>query len=235
MEPAILQAAALALAIPFALLAESGVPQSPQRVATLGIFVEFKTEPSSLAVEAMQAETASILAPAGLHLEWRALSENDGTESFNEIAVMEFHGECDGEAYGTFSDRDAPLGLTEVTEGRVLPFGKIECNQVRQTLRMALAASAQSERQAVLGRALGRVLAHELYHILARTTKHSAGGIAKPFYTAAELTSRALTLRPREIDSIRRCVHPHPGAHASLAETPTGSVSVTGKSHAFQK
>ena len=39
----------------------------------------------------------------------------------------------------------------------------------------------------MLGRALGRVTAHELRHILLRTRKHSREGFAKPAQTSAEL------------------------------------------------
>ena len=48
-----------------------------------------------------------------------------------------------------------------------------------------------------LGRALGRVLAHELYHIFANTTKHARAGIAKSCYTAPELLADEFHLTER--------------------------------------
>jgi hypothetical protein len=41
--------------------------------------------------------------------------------------------------------------------------------------------------QRVLGRAMGRVLAHEVYHAVLRTPSHAAHDIAKPSLTPAEL------------------------------------------------
>jgi hypothetical protein len=45
------------------------------------------------------------------------------------------------------------------------------------------------DRDRVLGRALGRVLAHELYHILSGTKRHSARGLAKASFAVDELIS----------------------------------------------
>jgi hypothetical protein len=45
---------------------------------------------------------------------------------------------------------------------------------------------------AALGRVLGRVLAHELYHAVLGTQHHGASGLAKGFQTTLELRSDEL-------------------------------------------
>jgi hypothetical protein len=44
-----------------------------------------------------------------------------------------------------------------------------------------------AQRNVLLGRSIGRILAHELYHILADETGHANEGIAKSAFTAGDL------------------------------------------------
>ncbi|HYR43293.1 MAG TPA: hypothetical protein VER98_09735 [Terriglobia bacterium] len=46
----------------------------------------------------------------------------------------------------------------------------------------------------VLGRALGRVAAHEIYHIVAQTTEHQESGIAKAAFSVRDLTANRFEL-----------------------------------------
>jgi hypothetical protein len=50
---------------------------------------------------------------------------------------------------------------------------------------------------------MGRVLAHELYHIFTHTRKHGRHGIAKGVYTARELVSRTFRFDAAELASMR--------------------------------
>ena len=43
------------------------------------------------------------------------------------------------------------------------------------------------DREELLGRALGRVAAHELYHILVGTTEHARSGLSRPGQSRTEL------------------------------------------------
>jgi hypothetical protein len=228
------RAALLLVIANFSLPGQARLPQGSSIVATLGIYVDFEVEPSEQAIEVMERETASILKPAGLRIEWRVLAENDGTESFNEIAVIEFGGECDADASWLPPRCNLPLGEAQISEGRVLPFGRIECDQVRRTIQSQLAVAPPERRQILLGRALGRVLAHELYHIVARSTKHSASGVTKPYYGSDELTAETLVLRDRDIDAMRLSMWPGPSARDN-PKGGTGTVAVDGRISSFQK
>jgi len=55
----------------------------------------------------------------------------------------------------------------------------------------------------MLGRAMGRVLAHELYHIVADTAGHGENGVAQPALSARELTSGQLELRASDVEAIQ--------------------------------
>lgn len=81
------------------------------------------------------------------------------------------------------------LGSTAVQDGQVLPYGQVFCDALRRVLPVAEFDIDRTRGDAILGRAAGRVLAHELYHILKQTTHHPATGIAKAFQNSDKLTS----------------------------------------------
>jgi hypothetical protein len=67
-----------------------------------------------------------------------------------------------------------------------------------------LAMAVPMERAKLLGRAMARVLAHEMYHFLTNTGKHSSTGIAKSTYSAGELTAQYLRFELAELEAIRK-------------------------------
>ncbi len=56
----------------------------------------------------------------------------------------------------------------------------------------------------MFGRAIARVLAHELYHVLAGTVSHSRQGVAQRALSGSQLVSDQLELNPEELDLMRR-------------------------------
>lgn len=56
---------------------------------------------------------------------------------------------------------------------------------------------------ALLGRALGRVVAHEIYHALARSRYHGQRGVAKRSLTAEDLILGSLRLGDAEMTTLR--------------------------------
>jgi hypothetical protein len=155
---------------------------------SIGVFINFDRAPSAKSVEEMKKETAKILGLAGYSLDWRTLNQNRGQESFANVVVVKFHGKCRLEfpMLGTSpADETVKLATTHVQEGHVMPFSDVHCDQVRKVLPYAPAR----ERQRALGLALGRVVAHELYHFLADKTKHAGTGLASATHDWLELIS----------------------------------------------
>ena len=143
----------------------------------------------------MKKEVDELLKPAGLSLDWRLTKDNRGNEPFAGLVVLKFKGECKAEgaydvsnAFGSAGESDT-LGSTKVDHGHVLPYSDIECDQVRKALAYLGPGAGQKERQRALGLALGRVVAHELYHILASTTHHASKGLAQASHSFDDLVS----------------------------------------------
>ena len=55
------------------------------------------------------------------------------------------------------------------------------------------------DRQKAFGLALGRVVAHELYHFLADKTRHAAAGLAGASHDWLDLVSGTATFREKDL------------------------------------
>jgi hypothetical protein len=152
---------------------------------SVGVFIDFDAVPSNRSVEEMKKEAAKIMKSAGYMLDWRALKENQGKEAFANVVVVKFHGKCRLEFPAAADpDEEVTLGSTLVQNGHPLPYSDVQCDQVRKALPYA-----RTDGQKALGLALGRVVAHELYHLLADTTRHVSAGLAKASHTWTELVT----------------------------------------------
>jgi len=175
---------------------------------SVGVYLDFDSAPGDIAVETMKREVEEILEPSGVTLDWRLAKENRGNEAFTGLVVLRFKGKCRIEAWAPpvqnlaeMGETDT-LGTTKVVKGRVLPFSEVECDQVKQAL--AYMRPDQKDRQRAFGVALGRVVAHELYHVLARTTSHATLGLAKATESLEDLVGpRSLSFREEDSRAIR--------------------------------
>jgi hypothetical protein len=158
-------------------------------VAPITLYTSFAQEPPQAVQEALQKELEQIMAPIGLHFQWRPLAGVRGNEVSVELAVVTFKGRCDVSGLSGRSVQPGALGWTHISDGNILPFSDVDCDRIRAFIQGALLTVSREEREEAFGRALGRVLAHELYHIFANTPKHGSAGVAKESYTVQDLTS----------------------------------------------
>jgi|SRR5579862_6784805 len=147
---------------------------------------------------ALEEEVASIMEPMGFRFVWRSLSASGGTEVSGDLAVLNFKGHCDLAGLSAHTTSAGALGWTHVSDGVVLPFSDIDCDGIRDFLGRTLMVYRPVEREALFGRALGRVLAHELYHVFAATTRHGDEGVAKPMYSVQDLLTNDFRFEDRE-------------------------------------
>src|SRR5450759_1447498 len=151
--------------------------------APITLYTQFEQAPPEGVLDALQDEVESIMAPIGLRFQWRDLGKAGGHEVSAELAVVTFKGRCDTAAPLTRSRFEGALGWTHVSDGQILPFTDVSCDRVREFVQTGLLAFRAEDREEKYGRALGRVLAHELYHIFANTMRHGSFGVAKQSYT----------------------------------------------------
>jgi hypothetical protein len=139
--------------------------------------------------EEMKREASALLEPAGYNLSWRRLPNTAGEVVTAKLVVVELRGVCQaprrGEEWPPLL-KPTSLASTSVVNGNVLPFSWLECGAVSRLLASALTDTG-ARRDYLYGRAMGRLIAHELYHILTNTRHHDVGGVAKPYFSAQDL------------------------------------------------
>jgi len=186
--------------------------------APITLYVQFQ-QPAPEGVRlAIQDELESIMEPIGLRFDWRALA-NAGHEVSAELAVVSFKGRCDLAGLSGKTKFQGALGWTHVSDGQILPFTDISCDRVREFSQGGLVAVNANEREEKYGRAIARVLAHELYHIFANTMHHSNVGIAKEAYSVQDLLTDDFQFREKECRLLQSS---RPKTHT--AELATGSM-----------
>src|SRR5258708_28938050 len=148
----------------------------------------------------MKRELGTILKGSGIQIDWRAQSDVAVTDSFPNLVVVKFRGKCRMEPIPFLYDERGPLGFTYSTDGAVLPFSEIACDKVRSSLHTAMFAGDYERSDLLFGRALARVLAHELYHVLAKTHSHAGQGITDKSLSGAQLIFERLELNQPELE-----------------------------------
>lgn len=169
----------------------------------IAVFVDFENQPSSASVSQMKQEVATILKPSGLLLDWRTLNSRSAGESFPDLVVLKFKGSCQVRNPAMDSElgpavEGGALATTVVSDGRVLPFSDVRCNEIQRYLAPNLAGVNSPKQEEMYGRALGRVVAHELYHIFAATETHGKDGVARSFHTRRDLTGKQFRFSQKE-------------------------------------
>ena len=171
--------------------AQDGGSRDPRLVVYLGA----GTSQSNAPLKYMRQELTSLMQQAGYSLAVRDLDDRDKSEA-EFLTVVHLNGNCSIAAGYAPSDdtaqRDKSLATTAITDGRVLPFSAVNCTALTRVLQPAVMNEPGAQRDFLYGRALARVIAHELYHALSRTTCHAHAGIAKSAFSRDDLLGESL-------------------------------------------
>jgi hypothetical protein len=140
----------------------------------------------------MKRELGALMHQAGYRVEWRSVDANRTQDAdASLLAVLDLAGVC-GIAPG-YADAEraaksySSLATTTITDGQVLPFSSLNCGALTNSVSAALAKEAGARRDFLYGRAMARVVAHELYHVLMRTTEHGRSGVARSCFSGSDL------------------------------------------------
>jgi hypothetical protein len=163
----------------------------------LSVYVANASAASPQVAATLRAELREILSGSGIQVQW-----HDGEGSVDgRLVVMRLQGSCRGDVPLIPNAKNAKpvqdpeaLGSTHVSNGEVLPFADIRCDQIRSFVAGPLSIYGSAVvRDEMFGRAVARVMAHELYHILLKTTSHGKKGLARASQTAGQLIAPRTT------------------------------------------
>ena len=171
---------------------------------TLTLVISPEALESNPTLEEMKRETARLVSPAEYSFAWLPKGQAALGDSFEQLVVVRFRGACRSRAENEPASMEAgSLAATAVSGGQVLPFVEVDCDRTRRLISPAIAGLPGGARDVLFGRALGRVLAHELYHVLAQTTDHKEQGVSKPCSRLADLVSTRFRFDPVSLGRMR--------------------------------
>ena len=188
------------LAFPFCALSESKEGKTPPAIT---VYTQFEHPYAAGSIEIMREELEAIMSPLGLDFTWRDLERSHGNEVSVELVVVTFKGRCEMTVPVNALGETGALGWTHISDGSILPFSDVDCDKIRRFIAPEVRSLDQEERDAVYGRAVGRVLAHELYHVFTNTTRHASWGVAKAFYTSRDLASAQFHFQEKDTNAFR--------------------------------
>jgi hypothetical protein len=171
--------------------------------ADITVVVDFDGPYSNRSVQQMKRETEEIFKTAGVHLDWRMRNEV-GLGSYENLVVVHFKGKCMLEPIPMLYDERGPFAFAYNSDGDVLPFSEVECNHLTASVHSAMWGDDFARPDYLLGRALGRVLAHELVHILTRSAMHGNDGVTQATFSGRELIGAPLRLSRADVARLHR-------------------------------
>ena len=176
-----------------ALLATAAAAAQPE----FALILDFQGPHSETTVAEMEREFTGIMKDSGLKFEFRMRGEAEGA-TYHDLVLLRFKGKCLFEPAGYLYDERGPFAFTYSTGGVVQPFSEVSCDRVTASIRGAMSGGDYAKANQLLGRALGRVVAHEVVHMLAQSPDHARQGVTRPALTARQLIGASLELDPDE-------------------------------------
>jgi hypothetical protein len=180
----------------------------PAATRKVTVVVNFEKPHSEASVVALRHELTNLLEPAGLEVDVMLRSELPPYPEFSEVVVFEMKGSCSMKGKpapgGELPDEQGPLAMAYSSNGEILHFGAVECDRVRQCLQRVTGLGSPEKHQAAFGKALGIVMAHELYHMIAGLKAHTKEGLTKKSLSARELLYGELAIPSAVGESLRR-------------------------------
>lgn len=173
---------------------------------TLGVYLD-KPIPAPAAAS-FREELHNLLKDTGIAIELRSLKDRKSGESFDRLMVIQLRGTCD--AFEAPRKSSGPLASTQVEGSRILPYAELFCDRLRSTLSATLDREPLFRRHQLTGRAMARVLAHEIYHYLTQEKNHASIGVARNCLNSRELLTDGFTFDHHTLTRLRATPEPQP-------------------------
>jgi len=176
----------------------------PELSAPLTLVVSSERPLPAETVTEMHRELDKLMMQASIRVEWKKLSDFKAGTEVHDLVLVKFRGNCRIRPTPVYLDERGPMAFTYTSDGEVLPFSEVLCDRVGVAAQSAMVGGEFGHRDELLGRALARVLAHELYHVKGKCSGHGHSGIAQRALSGRELIATTLDFAP---DDAEKMVH----------------------------
>jgi hypothetical protein len=165
------------------------------------IVLDFQGPRSEQSVAEMKREFAGIMKDTAVRFDFRSRGQAS-QEALSDLVLVRFKGKCVLDPVGYLYDERGPMAFTYSTDGAVQPFSEVACDKVTSAVRSAMSGSDFGNADLLLGRALGRVLAHEVVHMLSKSGAHGHTGVARTALSGSQLIAPELRLEPEDVERL---------------------------------
>jgi len=184
----------------------------------LAVYLSADPNQPAAPVEHMKRELSAMMQAAGYRVVWGDPRSPDRSGQAANLVVLELRGSC-GLPPGNYHiersvESGASLAETSVSPHGVLPFSWVNCANLTRMLAPVLAGEPRAQRDYLYGRAMARVAAHELYHVMMGSRDHGREGVAKSRFSISDLLDERFDFDHTALAKLRR--------KAGEAETPLG-------------
>lgn len=191
-------------------LFHSEAPPGGSTLPSAALAIYLTTDPSQPAapVETMKLELNSVLQDAGYQVIWADPRHTQEIAPVSNLIVLELRGTC-GLPPGTSHmdpavNSGSSLAQTLVSPHGVTPFSWVNCANLTRMIGPALAEEPGAMRDYLYGRAMARVVAHEIYHVVMGSREHSHSGVAKADFTVNNLIEEVFHFEPADLAKMRQ-------------------------------
>ena len=173
--------------------------------ASLQLLTQFDGRTSTTAIREMQSEIDRLYRDVQVPILWHELSGYQSVGEAPRIVFIHFVGDCRPVRLPpVHTVAGVALAGVSRVDGRMLPLVTVDCDRVARYLWPAMTGLERVRGDAAFGRALARVVAHELYHCLTGTAKHSHSALFRADISAKALLAGELDFRADEVLNLRR-------------------------------
>ena len=135
-------------------------------------------------------------------MDWRLRNDALG-KSYENLVVMTFKGACRFDREPRVYDELGPLASTDTANHEILPFGQVDCDHVVDAARSAMFGGDFAMADLLVGRALGRVVTHEIVHMLTHSAEHGRDGVFEASLSGKQLIAPSLPLSAMDVDRLQ--------------------------------
>ncbi len=201
------------------LLAADGLPSARTPVL---IAVQAESPLAAPTLDELQSELSRLFANTSREIRVQPLDAAQSGDAF-DLIHLRLRGDCRLRLEPFLLDERGPYAITHISDGRPLPFAEVDCLRVRQAVRTALHGGQMRESGVYVGRALARIIGHELWHMITGRRDHSSHGVAKEKLLPSELVADQMRFALHD-EALLKWSSP-PAAGRSPAKPSDGSPS----------
>jgi len=183
----------------FAGLLAATVSIAPLAQAQIALLVEFDSPPAEETAIGMRRELAGLFGGAGFDLHVHVDGPYVYLGAARHVVSLHFVGPCQPAPFAASHSEGAVLARLARVDGKLLPLVTVDCAAVAQYIRPVMTGAELRQANAVYGRALARVVAHEIYHWVTQRQAHAHSKLFSERISAKTLLDGGVQFEPDEV------------------------------------